>query len=373
MPSLKDLLVAPFTVAGRINAPEYHKAKAVAQGCSASASATCTPLLPADYDKLLLELRVKHGGPAFLHTSGVVVYSATVGFIGDEMKLIMWLERHGIYDAGGALNVRMSWDVVAQTAYMDLLCDSGLTFGFMEMSYGGNVIGRLVFELFPDVAPKTVANFLALCEGVEGGVGYVGTPIHRMKKGGWMQGGDVKSGKGDGGASASGAPLADESFHVEHSEAGILGMCNDGPHTAQSQFYVTFAPNKGFDKKYVAFGRLIDGFKLLSFIESIDVLNERPKSDLIISDAGRVSKKQLEMNMLDEDEAAIKLQSHIKGRAARKEAQERKQAAKRVKMEKKMAQERMEKKEQEEAAVKMQAINRGRAQRKANKKGMPGD
>ena len=108
-----SLLVAPFNVAGRINAAEYHKAKAIAEGCSASASVTCTPLLPTDYDKLLIALQSRFGGPAFQHKSGVVIYSESAGFVGDDVQLLTWLRRNGIEDATLAANsdgLNESWD-----------------------------------------------------------------------------------------------------------------------------------------------------------------------------------------------------------------------------------------------------------------------
>ena len=365
-PSLQNLVVAPFTVAGRMNAGSFHKAKAIAQGCSAADSATVTALLPTEYDKLLMQLQKTHGGPAYLHKAGVVVYSDTAGFIGDEVALLRWLERNGIADASSGAHSNgkeENWDVVAETAYMELLTDSGLTFAFLELTSGNAPIGRLIFELYPDLAPKTCENFLKLCEEK-----YVGTPLHRVKPGGWMQGGDVKTGNGDGGESALGGPLPDESFAIEHSEMGVLGMANTGPHTATSQFYVTFAPCASFDKKYVAFGRLVDGAKLLGYVESVDCLNERPKMEITISDAGRVEKKELSMMMMDEDQAAAKLQALQKGRLQRKEAQERKKAAARVQAAKRGQKARREKKEQEQAAVKVQALTRGRKSRASNKK-----
>ena len=63
------------------------------------------------------------------------------------------------------------------------------------------------------------------------------------------------------------------------------------------------------DKKYVAFGKLVDGTKLLrDFIEQIDCSSERPRAALVITDAGRVSKKEVKFAEMDEQEAAIKLQ-----------------------------------------------------------------
>ena len=84
--------------------------------------------------------------------------------------------------------------------------------------------------------------------------------------GGWIQAGDVETGTGAGGASAFGEPLPDESFAVAHELPGVLGMANTGPHSATSQFYITTRPMPTFDRKYVAFGRLIEGGKLLDFI-----------------------------------------------------------------------------------------------------------
>lgn len=171
--------------------------------------------------------------------------SEVAGWIGDDAALVEWLERNNVGGVSNATNssngTGQNWDVAATDAYQHMLRDSGLTFAYLELAYDGQSIGRLLFQLFPELAPKTCENFLALCAKPKGG--YVGTPIHRIKPGGWLQGGDVATGNGDGGASAAGEPLPDESFSIKHTEHGILGMANAGaPHTAQSQFYVTFAP-----------------------------------------------------------------------------------------------------------------------------------
>jgi hypothetical protein len=55
--SLVDLRITPFTVAGRINSAEFQKAKAIAENCEASASVTVLPLMPTEYDKLMLQLQ----------------------------------------------------------------------------------------------------------------------------------------------------------------------------------------------------------------------------------------------------------------------------------------------------------------------------
>lgn len=85
---------------------------------------------------------------------------------------------------------------------------------------------------------------------------YEGTPFHRVVRGGWVQGGDIVSGDGDGGVSIYGVDFADENFSVKLNRAGILAMANDGPHTNSSQFLVTLSPQQWLNYGVVAFGRL---------------------------------------------------------------------------------------------------------------------
>ena len=60
---------------------------------------------------------------------------------------------------------------------------------------GGAPAKRVVFELFSSVCPRTCENFRALCTGEKGtsasgvALSYAGTPIHRVVRGGWVQGG----------------------------------------------------------------------------------------------------------------------------------------------------------------------------------------
>ena len=65
----------------------------------------------------------------------------------------------------------------------------------MDMCVEGDLIGRLVFELYKDLCPKTCANFVALCTGEKGKspngtrLSYVNSIIHRVVPNGWVQGG----------------------------------------------------------------------------------------------------------------------------------------------------------------------------------------
>jgi cyclophilin family peptidyl-prolyl cis-trans isomerase len=82
-----------------------------------------------------------------------------------------------------------------------------------------------------------------------------GSPIHRVVKGGYIQGGDVVNGSGAG---DPGYHIPDETYAVKHSAAGMLGMASTGqPHTAATQFYISLQPLNWLDGKMVAFGRAI--------------------------------------------------------------------------------------------------------------------
>lgn len=92
---------------------------------------------------------------------------------------------------------------------------------FFDVSLGGLPIGRIVFELFSDVAPRTVENFRCLCTG-EKGVGattgkqlhYKGAIFHRVVKDFMIQSGDFSAGNGTGGESIYGGTFEGENFLI---------------------------------------------------------------------------------------------------------------------------------------------------------------
>jgi cyclophilin family peptidyl-prolyl cis-trans isomerase len=72
--------------------------------------------------------------------------------------------------------------------------------------------------------------------------------------------------------------FADESFHVKHTEVGLLGMCKRSgiKHSNETQFYITLgAPLEFLDNENVVFGRVISGMDTLSRIGQLETLNEK--------------------------------------------------------------------------------------------------
>ena len=112
--------------------------------------------------------------------------------------------------------------------------------------------GNIELELFDDVAPLAVENFIThVKEGY-----YNGTTFHRIIKNFMIQGGDP-TGTGRGGESIWHKPFKDEfKPNLVFDKAGILAMANRGPNTNGSQFFITTAPAPWLNGGYTIFGKV---------------------------------------------------------------------------------------------------------------------
>lgn len=154
---------------------------------------------------------------------------------------------------------------------------------------------RVVFELYEDVAPLAVENFLALCRGDRGldkGSGvklhYAGCPVHRVVKNFVMQGGDIVKANGSGGASCFGKKFKDEvkGLRRKHDAPGVLSMGNSGKNANSSQFFVTLAACPQLDGKHVVFGRVLAGMDVVRAVEAVAGPDEKPAAPVVIFACG---------------------------------------------------------------------------------------
>lgn len=146
-----------------------------------------------------------------------------------------------------------------------------------------NMKGGDVFyvELYPDVAPNTVNNFISL---VNKGF-YNGLCFHRVIEGFMIQGGDPK-GNGTGGPGYSiRGEFTKNGFknNLKH-KRGVISMARSMmSNSAGSQFFIMHADVPHLDGQYAAFGQVIDGMDVIDKIAAVNVdYNDKPLRDQII-------------------------------------------------------------------------------------------
>ena len=142
----------------------------------------------------------------------------------------------------------------------------------IEMENGGII----ELELYPEAAPKTVANFLKLV-----GQGfYDGLIFHRVIPGFMIQGGDPL-GNGMGGADENivGEFKANGYENPIKHTRGVISMARAyNPNSASSQFFIMHANAPHLDGQYAAFGKVTSGMEVVDEIASIPTdYSDRPK------------------------------------------------------------------------------------------------
>ena len=120
---------------------------------------------------------------------------------------------------------------------------------------------RVTIRLRPDLAPKMVERVKTLTrQGF-----YDGTPFHRVIEGFMAQGGDP-SGSGSGGSKLPNVPA--EFSRSAHFLRGTVGAARTSdPDSANSQFYIMFAPASHLDGQYTIFGQVVSGMECVDKIK----------------------------------------------------------------------------------------------------------
>ena len=142
----------------------------------------------------------------------------------------------------------------------------------IEMENGG----KIEIELYPEVAPKTVANFEKLVkEGF-----YDGLIFHRVIKGFMIQGGDpLGNGMGGSKEKIKGEFKANGFNNTLKHERGVISMARSyDPNSASSQFFIMHENAPHLDGQYAAFGRVTSGMEVVDEIANIPTdYSDRPK------------------------------------------------------------------------------------------------
>ena len=123
---------------------------------------------------------------------------------------------------------------------------------YLDISVGGASAGRIVIDLYGEIAPKTAENFRQLCSG-EAGFGYAGSSFFKVVSELTLQAGAV-----EGHGSIYGPTFPHENYDIKHNVAGMVSMVNSGvggsSGLSDSRFLVQLADDAGYlDGRYVAF------------------------------------------------------------------------------------------------------------------------
>src|SRR5690625_464132 len=140
---------------------------------------------------------------------------------------------------------------------------------------------EIKLELYPDIAPNTVNNFISLIQEEY----YDGVIFHRVIPGFMVQGGDP-DGNGTGGPGYSiEGEFSSNGFenNLKH-ERGVISMARTmDPNSAGSQFFIMVDDAPHLDGEYAAFGKVLEGMEIVDGIVSVETsANDKPVEDQIM-------------------------------------------------------------------------------------------
>ena len=145
--------------------------------------------------------------------------------------------------------------------------------------------GIIKLELYPDKAPKTVANF----EKLVGEKFYDGLTFHRVISGFMIQGGDpLGNGMGGSEENIPGEFAANGFENPIRHERGVISMArSNDPNSASSQFFIMHADGFFLDGNYAAFGKVVEGMDVVDAIAEVETVNnmfiqDLPKEPVVI-------------------------------------------------------------------------------------------
>lgn len=143
--------------------------------------------------------------------------------------------------------------------------------------------GKFTVELYPDKAPRTVANFLAYVKSGH----YNGTLFHRVIDGFMIQGGGFDK---EMRQKPTQAPIPLEARNGLKNTAGMVAMARtDDPNSATSQFFVNVADNNNLDYPlpdghgYAVFGKVVDGMATVHKIRAVRTTRMGPMKDMPVT------------------------------------------------------------------------------------------
>ncbi|KAM9297902.1 putative inactive peptidyl-prolyl cis-trans isomerase-like 6 [Morus bassanus] len=240
------------TVVGLLRDPAFHVAKCVAEALklkfpSKFADPVIQPLVEFAWHEYLQEKKKELRGEVWAYASSVMCFIGGQ-LLGDEKELLKWSYREWDYRN---FKPEALYQAIAEDFYTKYLKNSQHVFVYLDIAIEEQRVGRLLFELFSDACPRTCENFRALCSGGAKSprdgreLTYKNSLFHRLVRNGWIQGGDIITGKGDGGESIYGPTFEDaEEPTCEEKPLAPRGPRTDGAKPGWTQVASPLCPAK---------------------------------------------------------------------------------------------------------------------------------
>nr|XP_009932578.1 PREDICTED: peptidyl-prolyl cis-trans isomerase-like 6 [Opisthocomus hoazin] len=261
------------TVVGLLRDPAFHVAKCTAEALklkfpSKFADPVIQPLVEFAWHEYLQEKKKELRGEVWAYASSVMCF-IDGQLLGDEKELLKWSHREWDYRD---FKPEALYQAITEDFYSKYLKNSQHVFVYLEIAIEEQPVGRLLFELFSDLCPRTCENFRALCTGGAKSprdgreLTYKNSLFHRLVKNGWIQGGDIITGKGDGGESIYGPTFED----AEEPAREAKPFPPRGPGTDGAK------PGPRRCPAEPQHWQLIEGTEVLQRLEVVPTYNERP-------------------------------------------------------------------------------------------------
>ena len=278
-----------------------------------------------DHRARLVEFYRKHN-PAKVAS----VDSTLASYLGREEALFAKLERKYCPPSAAAAAPALPPGVVLPPPEGDDA--GGRPTVYLDLTLGGEGLGRVTIQLFSDLVPLAAENFRALCTGEKGtgrssgkALCYEGSTFHRIIPGFMVQGGDFTKHNGTGGesiyaATANGdmwGKFRDEKPFLAHSRKGLLSMANNGPNANGSQFFILLRPTPHLDGKHVVFGCVLEGMDHVDAMVRVTVRDKAGKPNgetrVVIESSGEIGGSSSPLATKNEQSATERQEREGKG------------------------------------------------------------
>lgn len=177
-----------ITVAGKITDAHFHKCVAAARYLErenpGTVTAECLQFFETQWEEFLKKTANKLKGVFYQHSGNHLIYLDDGEYIGSSEKFATYALHNFAYMDN---STTMIYEKKATDCFRKMINQSKTRkYASMDINFSG-MDTTVIFELFHDIAPRTCANFLGLCEGHARSDGevmtYQGTEIHRIVKG----------------------------------------------------------------------------------------------------------------------------------------------------------------------------------------------